>query len=124
MTETLPDIKRHATEAAESLRAMNHTMPRVLPAPLLYDLLSELSLMNGRLADALPRLANKLSLSLEELKVYQDDGSDPRCAAAKAVRHMERMQELAEQLMMEADSAKQAIAQQGYRDRFIGHVMS
>lgn len=124
MTETLPDVRRHATEAAESVRAMTRTLPRVLPAPLLYDLLSELSLMNGQLAHTFPRLASKLNLSLEELDVHQDDGGDPRYAAAKAVEHMERMRELTEQLMLEADSAKQAIAQQGYRDRFIGSVMS
>lgn len=115
MTETFPDITRHAADAAESLRAMSHTMPQTLPAPILYDTLAEIRLLNARLADAMPRLTKKLYRSLDEFDVYQDDGGDPRLAAINACQHLHRIQDLAEQITIEVDAAQQAIAHQGFR---------
>lgn len=120
MTHTIPDVARHASEARESIRAINHTTPAVLPAPFVYDVLGELKGVGNMLPQALTQIAAGLGRSLDEFDMYEDDGSDPAQSVAIARGHLKRAAELASQFGDELEAAQSAISRQGYRGQMTG----
>ena len=114
MTETFPDILRHAGIAREAVRAMNHVAPVVMPAPGVYDVLAELKGLGHLLPDALDKISIGLHRSLSEFDISEHDGADPVERNALARIHLAKAAKLAGLMGDELEAAQAAIARQGY----------
>lgn len=118
-TERVPGIVQHADDAYEAIRAINHATIATdadIPAPTLYQVLGNLKTAGGYgLAQALEQLARGLGRSLATHEVYEDDGSDPVVAVARAVDALLLAAVDARLVGERLDEAQTAVARQGYR---------
>lgn len=115
MTETLPDVLRHADEAQESIGAMSRVAPKVLTAPIAHDVLSKLEALAYQLAPVFDQISAGLTRALEEFDTYEHDGDDPEINTATARAFLGRAGQLALQMGEFIDEAKTAISEQGHR---------
>lgn len=116
MSELFPDALRHADAAYDSIRAVAHTVPRVLRAPIAYEILGNLKLIGQVAPDAFTRIAAGLDRALTEFEMYEDDGGDPDERVGIAVQHLMRAAAYATRVRDELEAAQSAIAHQGYRN--------
>ena len=110
----MTDLERDAAQVVESLRALCHASHfGGTPAPVVYAVLGELSLLGGRLGTALNNLGTALNRSLETFDVY-DKARDPAESVRLAREHLLAASRIAETLTAEISAAQSAISQQGY----------
>lgn len=109
------DPARHAGEAAEAIRSLNHaTFPGTdqLRWPRdAYDVLACLALLAARLPQAFAQLDRYLTREVDAGRVAIDGGEfagDPQAAAATASHWLEHAGALAGQLSHALDTAQQA----------------
>lgn len=113
--DTRPAYVRHAEDAYESYRAINHgAAPQGLPAPGVYAFLGETKAAAWSLAQALEDVGSGLVKSLDHYAVY--DQGDPQGNAEDARARMGEAAALARQINGLLERAQGAIAEQGYKD--------
>jgi hypothetical protein len=107
----------HSEKAFEAIRAVNHrTLGATIPAPIAYDILSNLTGLGRGLPQALTQLATGLQRSLQDYDVHNDIGTDPAETIRIAMTHLAGAAALADQLERELAHAQTAISIQGYID--------
>jgi hypothetical protein len=109
------DPVRHADDAYEAIRALNHRTRQTMPAPVVYDLLGNLNNLGHGLNQLLAQLSDGLYRSLREYDVYDHNG-DPYESVAIANQAMRRAAHLAGQIGQLLTDAQVAINLQGYHD--------
>jgi hypothetical protein len=107
------ELRRHAEDAYEAIRALNHGTWRAIPAPLAYDLLGNLNNVGYGLEQLLRQLGDGLSRSLTEYDVY-DNNRDPADSVAEAVKAMRTAAGHAHEIGQLLADAQGAISAQGY----------
>lgn len=110
-----PTIVRHADEAYEAVRAINHATinAQSIPAPVVYDFLGNTKTGGGYgLQQALAQVADGLLRSLETHEVY-DDG-DPAENAQAAADLMREASALAGRIGALLEQAQSRISYQGH----------
>lgn len=110
------DLVRHADDAYEAIRALNHGTYRTLPAPVVYDLLGNLNNVGHGLAQLLGQISTGLTRSLAEYDVY-DHNREPAESVALANDAMRTAAQHAHELGALLAAAQTAINSQGYNDR-------
>ena len=111
-----PTIVRHADEAYEAVRAINHATidAHSIPAPVVYDFLGNIKTAAGHgISQALGQVATGLLRSLDTHDVYDDNG-DPTDNAAAAAALMHEAADLATQIGTLLEEAQSRISRQGY----------
>lgn len=106
-------LVRHADDAYEAVRALNHGTYRAIPAPLAYSVLGNLQAMGFGLVQLTGQLAGGLKESLSRYDVY-DNNRDPKASvamAAEALRQAAHHATLTAELLA---AAQLAINAQGY----------
>ena len=107
----------HSEKAFEAIRAVNHrTLGATIPAPIAYDILSNLTGLGRGLPQALTQIATGLEQSLVHYDIRDDDGTEPAETIQLAASHLARAAALADQLERELAHAQTAISGQGYTD--------
>jgi len=106
-------LVRHAEDAYEAIRALNHGTYRTIPAPLAYDLLGNLNAVGYGLAQLLGQISDGLRRSLAEYEVY-DHNRDPADSVATASALMKEAAFDAARLGDLLNAAQIAINLQGY----------
>jgi hypothetical protein len=114
MTETLPDVLRHAGDTRDAIRALSRTMPASLPAPIASELIGDLEAACHELPLALNQIVASLTRSLSDFDMEDDDGTNPRVSVMAANLHLSLAAELADQLGDVLQQARSALAHQRY----------
>ena len=110
------DVVRHADDAYEAIRALNHGTHRTLPAPLVYDLLGNLNNVGYGLEQLLGQMSTGLTRSLAGYDVY-DGSREPGESVALANDAMRTAARLAHDIGALLAAAQTAINLQGYNGR-------
>jgi hypothetical protein len=116
MSDTLPDVTRHADTAYEATRAMTHlTTSASISSPTLYEVLGNLKATSAMQPQLFNQLAGALSKFQEQFEVFEDDGGDPAQRTTEVKEHLMLAAHLADQLANELEAAQQKIARQSFR---------
>src|SRR5262245_14245538 len=111
--DTHDELVRHADDAYEAIRALNHRTWRAIPAPLVYGLLGNLNGLGYGLEQLFLQLSHGLACSLAEYDVY-DHNRDPAESVAVANKAMWTAARHAHEIGVLLSTAQTAINQQGY----------
>lgn len=105
---------KHADDAYEAIRALNHGTYSTIPAPLAYSLLGNLRSLGVALSQLADQIDAGLRSSLTTHDVYDND-RDPAASVELAGLDLTRAASQANDMAWRFGRAQQAIAAQGYR---------
>ncbi|TCN39828.1 hypothetical protein EV644_10386 [Kribbella orskensis] len=105
---------KHAADAYEAIRALNHGTYRTIPAPLAYSLLGNLRSLGVALSQLADQIDAGLRSSLTTHDVY-DDNRDPAASVELADEALNKAADHANDMAWLFGRAQEAIAWQGYR---------